>query len=98
MELIKISKRYTSTLNHYQKLLKERNVLLKKEKVDSILLETITEQMIQDQIIILKQRVSFLDDLMNKTRAFYSYFTKEKEEVGAKYLTFVSMDDLESEI
>ena len=98
MELIKISKRYTSTLNHYQKMLKERNSILKREKVDPVLLETMTEQMIQDQIIILKQRVSFLEDLMEKTRTFYSYFTKEKEEVGARYQTFVSMDDLETNL
>ena len=37
MELIKISKRYTSTLNHYQKMLKERNSILKREKVDPVL-------------------------------------------------------------
>ena len=94
MELIKLSKKYTWTLNHYQKLLRQRNMILKKEKIDDVLLETLTEQMIEDQVIILNQRVSFLENLMEKTKKFYSYFTSEKEDIGGQYLTFIGLENI----
>lgn len=99
MELIKLSKMYTFTLNRYQKLLRQRNAILKKDKIDPILLQTLTTQMIQDQVVILNQRIQFLDDLMKKTRRFYAFFTKDKEEIDAKYQTFIPLkEDLEKEL
>ena len=60
MELMKLSRTYTSTLSSYQKLLKQRN--------------------------------EFLNSLMNKARELYPFFSNEKEEIGAKYMTFIPID------
>lgn len=99
MELIKLSKMYTFTLNHYQKLLRQRNAILKKATVDPILFQTLTTQMIQDEVVILNQRIQFLEDLMKKTRKFYAFFTKDKEEIDAKYQTFIPLKtDMKEEL
>ena len=93
MELIKLSRVYTFTLNRYQKLLRQRNAILKNDRFDPILLQTLTNQMIKDQVVILSQREQYLKELMEKTQKFYHFFSKEKEEIDAKYITFVPMDE-----
>ena len=93
MELIKLSKTYTSTLSHYQKLLKERNQALKQYKVDESLIDIYTQQMIEDQKIILLQRNLFIRQLMEKVRKIYPLFSKDQAQIDAVYETFVSLDD-----
>lgn len=93
MELIKISKTYTSTLSMYQKLLKERNIALKQDKVDEFLVDIYLDQMIDAQKIIITQRSHFIQRLMDEARKIYPFFSKEKEELGALYETFVDVDD-----
>ena len=93
MELIKLSRVYTFTLNRYQKLLRQRNAILKSDRFDPILLQTLTNQMIKDQVVILSQREQYLKELMEKTQKFYHFFSKGKEEIDAKYITFVPMDE-----
>lgn len=93
MELIKLSKSYTATLSHYQKLLKERNQALKQPYVDRSLLDVYTRQMIQDQKIIISQRHRFLDELMEKVRTLYPFFSDGQERMEARYETFVSIEE-----
>lgn len=93
MELIKLSKTYTSTLSHYQKLLKERNLALKQNRIDDFLIQIYTEQMIEDQKIILLQRSQFIQSLMEKARALYPFFTDVQEEIDARYETFVDLHE-----
>lgn len=99
MELIKMSKTYTSTLSHYQKLLKERNAALKKVNVDSTLIEIYTAQMIENQKIIIAQRKSFINELILKAKEIYPFFSNQKEEIDARYETFVdTTKDLDEEL
>lgn len=90
MELIKLSRSYTSTLSHYQKLLKQRNQALKQPYVDRSLIEVFTRQMINDQKVIIRQRSHFLKELMEKVRELYPFFSNDQERMDAKYETFVS--------
>lgn len=89
MELIKLSKTYTSTLSHYQTLLKERNAALKQNMVDSSLIDIYTTQMIEDEVIIIQQRKQFIEKLMNIAREIYPFFSNQKEELDAIYQTFI---------
>ncbi len=98
MELIKLSHTYTSTLSHYQKLLKQRNVVLKQEHVDSILLQTYTQQMIKDEITIMKQRHQFICELMQKAKSLYPFFSKRPEQIGAIYKTFSDVENVSVEV
>ncbi len=93
IELIKLSIKYTSTLSHYQKVLHARNMLLKQEKPDEFLLETYTDQLIQDQIVIIRQRNQFVKELIGNAQKLYPFFSKENEIIDAQYRTFVPVDD-----
>ena len=92
MELIKLSKTYTSTLSHYQKLLKERNQALKQYKVDEALVHIYTMQMIEDEKIILLQRNQFIRQWIEKVKQIYPLFSEDDASVDAIYETFVSLD------
>ena len=93
MELIKLSKTYTSTLSAYQKLLKERNFALKSHQIDSILIQTYTEQIIEQQQIIIRQRSHFVKDLVDKAKSLYPLFSSGNENIDAYYRTFIEIDD-----
>lgn len=92
MELIKLSKKYTATLSHYQKILRQRNQVLKTLNPDPFLIEAYTEQLIEDQVIIVQQRNQFLEELMEKAKSLYSFFTKDQERMTASYKTFIPID------
>ena len=99
MELIKLSKKYTSTLSHYQKTLKDRNIALKQDVMDDNLIQIYTDQMVDDEIVIIQQRESFISNLMEYARKLYPFFSKEKEYIDAKYITFVDTSkDLKEKI
>lgn len=93
MELIKLSHSYTSTLSHFQYLLKQRNKALKADRIDSILISAFTDQMVQDQKIIISQRYQFMKELMKKAQDLYPFFSQTKEQITAEYKTFVSIDE-----
>ena len=92
MELMKLSKTYTATLSSYQKMLKQRNQALKQNKIDDCLVQIYLDQMIEVQSVIIKQRNEFIHSLMDKARELYPFFSNEKENIEAKYVTFIDLD------
>lgn len=96
MELIKLSRSYTATLSHYQKLLKERNQALKQPYPDQTLIGIYTKQMITDQKIIIRQRAAFVKDLMEKAQKLYPFFSGGEEKIDAIYETFAKEEDTET--
>lgn len=93
LELIKLSKTYTTTLSSYQKILKQRNQALKQTKIDEFLVQVYLDQMIEAQQIIIRQRSEFVALLMKKARELYPFFSNDQEKIDAKYVTFVSLDE-----
>lgn len=85
IELSKISKLYTKTLNTAQKLLKERNAYLKRESIDINYLDVLTEQLIVQQVIIIKQRYRFLEDLWKSCTSFYEELSKDDTNLSYIY-------------
>ena len=92
---IAISKKsniYLDYLSRYDKVLKERNDLLKSEKVDQTLLDVTTELMVKLSGSIISYRqmyVKDINDILNKiTRAL----TGEKGKFELKYYPFVPYD------
>lgn len=79
MELIKLSKTYTTTLSHYQKILKERNLALKQNEINDALIDIYTDQMIQDEKIILNQRNHFIEQLILKAKQIYPFSLARKK-------------------
>lgn len=95
IELSKLSRRYTQTLGLFQKLLKERNALLKQNALDEVYLRVLSEQMADCEIIIMKQRQTFLQELFALCRPFYRSLAQDDTEIGFTYHTCLDSDHLD---
>lgn len=93
MELGKVSKKYVSTLYTAQKLLKERNAYLKQEHIDKDFLEVLTSQLIDVQVIIMKQRYHFLEELLDKSKNFYEELSFDDTKLHIVYESCVPFND-----
>ncbi len=84
---------YLKSLSEYNRLLKERNEILKLEKIDDIYLDTITTQMINVSRQIVLKRDSFI----NKLNELISKVIKElkgcNDSVVLKYYPYQKPDD-----
>lgn len=98
IELSKISKLYTKTLNTAQKLLKERNAYLKREVIDKIYLEVLTEQLIAQELIIVKQRFRFLEDLWKCCTSFYEELSKDDTKLSYLYKSCIDYNNDEEKM
>lgn len=85
MELSKLSKSYTRVLNEAGKLLKERNAYLKQDQIDETYLSVLTEQLIEKQVVIMRQRQHFLDDLLDNCTAFYEELSRDHTTLSFAY-------------
>ncbi len=88
-EIGKIRSIYLVNLNHYLKLLKERNQLLKQENVDLIFLEVLTKQMVDLQVSIIQERVRFITVINHYLEKYYEVISNEKVSLRLNYETFV---------
>ncbi len=95
IEISKLSKRYTKTLSTFQHLLKERNALLKQKEFDRIYLQIITEKMIDCEMIIMKQRYAFLNELFDYCRSYYSHFANDATAIGFEYHCPLDISELD---
>lgn len=98
MELSKLSKSYTHVLNEAGRLLKERNACLKQEHLDMTYLEVLSERLIDLQVIIIKQRQHFLNDLLKNCAAFYEKLTQDHTELRFDYECCVGYSEDEQEL
>lgn len=87
MELVKLSRSYTGTLSQFQKILKERNLLLKEKRVNPVLIDAATSQMINHQILLFEQRSRFLKRLEEKANAVLPLFTDNEETLSIRYVS-----------
>lgn len=93
IELSKISRMYTKTLHTSQKLLKERNAYLKRETIDRDYLDVLTEQLIDQEVVIIKQRYRFLQDLWKSCTSFYEDLSKDGTELRYVYKSCIEFDE-----
>lgn len=97
IELSKVSKKYTYTLNQVYKLLKERNAYLKKDKLDMLYLDVLTTQLIDLEVVVMKQRYHFIQSLIKQSNIFYERLSKDQSKMNIIYHSCIPYeDDLES--
>ena len=89
MELVKLSRSYTDRLASFQKLLKQRSVILKSYRPDHTLLDTVTDQMIQAETVLIQQRNAFIQLLEQEAQAVFPLFSEGKEKLSIRYKTCV---------
>ncbi len=85
IELSKISKEYMTNLYVYHKLLKEKNSLLKEEKIDEILLDTINEQLLKPLEVIMKKRKEFIDFINRHLSNYFQKLSATRKQVNVSY-------------
>lgn len=95
MELGKISSDYMSNLLRYQKLLKERNAILKNNKIDDNHLDIITNQLIDVQIPLIIARDTFLKLLLENASRIYKELSLENCNLIHQYLSFIEIGNKE---
>lgn len=97
IEISKLSKRYTQTLALFQRLLRERNALLKQKEPDRIYLQVLTERMCACEMVILQQRHAFLKELFVFCQPFYAHFAQDDTHIGFEYHTVLDPAHLQDE-
>lgn len=85
MELSKINKEYLNHSYTYYKILKEKNNLLKKDKIDKVLLETLNESIVEPMYQIIKKRNDFIKFINTKIDEYYYCLTANKNNIKIKY-------------
>lgn len=93
IEIGKLSKSYMQTLNQSLKLLKERNALLKRNRIDETYLQVVTKALAQAQAVIIRQRYHFAQSLVASGSGFYTQLSEDQTVFGIEYLSCVPYSD-----
>ncbi|PXW89819.1 DNA replication and repair protein RecF [Streptohalobacillus salinus] len=97
MEIGQVKPVYIYHLGQYQKVLKQRNHLLKdlqrRKTTDTTMLSVLTDQLIEHATIILAKRFLFLDLLMNWARPIHEGITQHKEILSIAYDASIDIDN-----
>jgi len=89
IEISKISKVYTRNLNLSLKLLKDRNVSLKNH--DKILIETLTDELINTSVQVIRFRKHFTDFVNNNINNYFrKLFNNNDSTITLKYETIIN--------
>lgn len=94
-EITKVSNAYLSALNKYQSYLKQRNAILKNDKVNESLLDIIDEQMSFEESVILKERSEFVHCINQYISKIYQILAEEKSEIKIHYACTYANSDSE---
>ena len=92
INLSKKSLPYLDYISRYEKVLKERNELLKSEKIDPVLLETTTEMLIKLSGPIVSYRQMYVKDITDILNKITRALTGEQAKVEIIYKPFVEYD------
>lgn len=100
MELGQIQPTYIYHLGQYQKVLKQRNYLLKqmqrREKIDMTMLEVLTAQLVEHAAIILEKRFIFLNLLKGWASSIHHGISRGLEKLEIKYSATIEVSDDEN--
>ena len=80
---MQLDKQYLNHLNQYKKILKQRNALLKKIKIDDdyVFLNILGEQLYEVGIQIIDQRTQFLNKINGFLQEIYQAFSNHKAKI-----------------
>lgn len=97
MELGQIQPKYMYHLVQYQKILKQRNHLLKQMqrqvKDDRTFLHILTEQLVEHAVNLLERRFRFLDLLRNWAIPIHDQISRQAEQLAIKYQATINVSE-----
>ncbi len=101
MELCQLDDFYLYNLNHYNKIINQRNKLLKDMYFNQELKETLNiwdSQLISFGSKIIERREAFADQLCEIIKEIHSKLSGGKEEISVKYEPDVTVDNFEAKM
>lgn len=91
-----ISKSYLINLQEYNRCLKLKNNLLKKDKIDKDYIFVLNEKMSNYIFNIVKYRKFVINEMLKKAKSIHRDITNKKEELNIEYITdFLNLEKLE---
>ncbi len=79
-------------LYQYNKILKERNMYLKQDKLDASYLDVLDEQMVEVEVQIINFRESLINFLNQAAQRMYERLANEKADIELHYQTMIDLD------
>ena len=89
MELSQLNKRYYHNLVQYNKVLHERNLVLKNKNINEEMLDIYDIQLAQYGENIIKTRLKYIEQLNKYCKEIHKEITSGKEEIEFKYISTV---------
>ena len=97
MELCQLDSKYYYNLVQYNKILNERNVLLKNKKLDKDILDIYDIQLAKFGSDIIKERLKYINKLNYYGKNIHSDISSGKEDVEFKYISTIrDFENIES--
>ena len=93
INLSKKSPIYLENLMVFEKLLRERNAILKSDIVDKIQLKIVTDQMIDVEETICKYRAAYVNEINNILSKLITKLKGENQTAQLVYMPFMKIDD-----
>ena len=84
-EIAKIFPTYIQSLNQYQKLLRNRNILLKRKNFDENYIEILEEKMVEEESKLIEKRREFIDEINKEITNYYQKLSSEDKKIEVIY-------------
>lgn len=97
-EITKLSPTYLGALTRYQNLLKNRNSILKEFHPDENYLNILDNQMVKEQIIIIKERKEFIDFINQNINHIFQKLSGDTNDIHIDYLSCIETNDIENNL
>ena len=99
MEISQLNVKYYNNLVNYNKILSERNSVLKCAKIDESMLDIYDMQLAQYGEYIIKARLEYLNSLNKYSKQIHSDITSGKEEINFEYISNVkNLDNIKESL
>lgn len=97
-EIYKMSPSYYHSISDYQKILKERNELLKNEDFNERYFDILTKQLSKKNADILRKRYQFIEDLSKNLTTKFKDISDMDLNVTLKYETFIEKEEIDENV
>ena len=98
IEISKVSRRYITAILKYSHLLKDKNKLLKEDKIDEILLSVINEELEPLIQIIIEERQKFFQVINENISEMYSIISGKETKIEIKYKKCSEIAEIKNKI
>ncbi|MGL5616379.1 MAG: DNA replication/repair protein RecF [Sarcina sp.] len=97
MELCQLNSKYYYNLVQYNKILNQRNTVLKNRNLDESMLDIYDIQLAKYGNLIIKSRLAYIDKLNYYAKDIHNDITSGKENIEFKYISVVkNLEDVEN--